>query len=171
MVGCMVDIVSVLRLAMIEKFGLSDAKDAVVCLLIDELLKVPPHRLKSLLDELASLQQGQLRLGFSTFVLVTSGLAGPILATGVAGSQRRLTPIMLPVLAYEDFSGVAIAFRDFFIAHGVDERKEICDGDELLTSLLMRVELAGGHFRSQERIFVRLRDSLDSGMATGPVVC
>mgnify|MGYP001587164516 FL=1 len=117
------DVVAAVRRAMVVRFSLGDDKQAVVCLLIDEVLQVAEGRRASLLDELTSLQQRQLMKGYATFVLVTSLEVRPIqnVMSQDGSRQRALTPIVLPILVHDDQRGIAgDVSRVFPSSHPVD---------------------------------------------------
>ena len=174
MAGEIEDVVEAVRRAMVVRFSLSDEKHAVVCLLVDEVLRVADRRRASLLDELTSLQQRHLMQGYATFVLVTSLEVRPIQTVEHeqdGSRQRALTPTVLPILTYDDQRGVADMLQVFFLRRAPlteAQRQELRSTGVLLSRIWSQVDLAGCHFRSLEQSLWRLIESQDSALAKCP---
>eukprot|EP00047_Mylnosiga_fluctuans_P022012 m.112060 g.112060 ORF g.112060 m.112060 type:complete len:767 (-) comp9104_c0_seq1:130-2430(-) len=138
-------------------FGVPESS-VMVCVLLDEIMKVSSSERSCLLNEIATVQQESLLQKLPTFFLITSLEAAPIVDVLVTASKRPVTSIPLPVLEDLDREAVVDRLLDTILALWREadlspaEQLQIRGAGMLRRLIQGCVHQTGNHFRALEDV-------------------
>eukprot|EP01013_Petalomonas_cantuscygni_P000519 TRINITY_DN1053_c0_g1_i1.p1 TRINITY_DN1053_c0_g1~~TRINITY_DN1053_c0_g1_i1.p1 ORF type:complete len:751 (+),score=75.36 TRINITY_DN1053_c0_g1_i1:77-2329(+) len=151
--------------AAVKRFHkVDDCKSIAVCILLDEIMKVPCEQRRHILDEMTGAMQTDLSLFRPTFLLITSLDTKPVVDVLQTACNRPLAPVPLHGITQNDARHIADRIFNFLIAC----LATVVSKDDVAAArgcgavwrwLLHYVDRAGPHFRSLETV---VREALGS---------